>query len=96
MVVDLDPRLGNMEDLGRRPPIWAWFLSLPDVLGKMTMVGMFAAGTTYEVTGKGFDPEVGEVRREDGRDGRNDLGASAFPAPGSRLGPKTGISLGFR
>lgn len=22
------------------------------------MVGMYAAGTTYEVTGKGFDPEV--------------------------------------
>ena len=45
--------------------------------GKMTMVGMFAAGTTYEVTGKGFDPEVGEVRREDGRDGRNDLGVKS-------------------
>jgi len=26
--------------------------------GKMTMVGMYAAGTTYEVTGKGFDPEA--------------------------------------
>jgi hypothetical protein len=26
--------------------------------GKMTMVGMYAAGNTYEVTGKGFDPEA--------------------------------------
>lgn len=26
--------------------------------GKMTMVGMYAAGTTYEVSGKGFDPEA--------------------------------------
>ena len=26
--------------------------------GKMTMVGMYAAGVTYEVTGKGFDPEA--------------------------------------
>jgi len=31
--------------------------------GKMTMVGMYAAGVTYEVTGKGFDPEVGQVQR---------------------------------
>ena len=27
--------------------------------GKMTMVGMYTAGVTYDVTGKGFDPEVG-------------------------------------
>lgn len=45
--------------------------------GKMTMVGMYAAGTTYEVTGKGFDPEVGGVMREDGQDGRNDLGVKS-------------------
>eukprot|EP00434_Breviolum_minutum_P006202 symbB.v1.2.005469.t1/scaffold260.1/size426026/20 len=45
--------------------------------GKMTMVGMYAAGTTYEVSGKGFDPEVGGVMREDGRDGRNDLGVKS-------------------
>ncbi|CAL1163717.1 unnamed protein product [Cladocopium goreaui] len=42
--------------------------------GKMTMVGMYAAGTTYEVTGKGFDPEVGGVMRGDGTDGKNDMG----------------------
>eukprot|EP00438_Fugacium_kawagutii_P006219 Skav219207 [mRNA] locus=scaffold537:135328:142617:+ [translate_table: standard] len=45
--------------------------------GKMTMVGMYAAGTTYEVTGKGFDPEVGGVMREDGTDGRSDLGVKS-------------------
>ena len=26
--------------------------------GKMTMVGMYSAGVTYDVTGKGFDPEA--------------------------------------
>ena len=31
----------------------------------------YAAGKTYEVTGKGFDPEVGQVICEDGKDGRN-------------------------
>eukprot|EP00439_Symbiodinium_sp_Y106_P013082 s6701_g1.t3 len=31
--------------------------------GKMTMVGMYTAGVTYDVTGKGFDPEVGQVQR---------------------------------
>ena len=45
--------------------------------GKMTMVGMYAAGTTYEVTGKGFDPEVGGVMRQDGTDGRNDMGVKS-------------------
>eukprot|EP00435_Cladocopium_sp_Y103_P010272 s1159_g2.t1 len=45
--------------------------------GKMTMVGMYAAGTTYEVTGKGFDPEVGNVMRADGQDGRNDMGVKS-------------------
>ena len=29
----------------------------------MTMVGMYTAGVTYDVTGKGFDPEVGQVQR---------------------------------
>eukprot|EP00931_Biecheleriopsis_adriatica_P083339 TRINITY_DN5691_c0_g1_i3.p1 TRINITY_DN5691_c0_g1~~TRINITY_DN5691_c0_g1_i3.p1 ORF type:complete len:1094 (+),score=262.48 TRINITY_DN5691_c0_g1_i3:82-3363(+) len=43
--------------------------------GKMTMVGMWAAGTTYDVTGKGFDPTVGQVQRvTDNSDGKNDLG----------------------
>ena len=30
------------------------------------MVGMYAAGTTYEVTGKGFDPEASLAFRKDG------------------------------
>jgi len=43
--------------------------------GKMTMVGMWAAGNTYNVTGKGFDPTVGQVERVgDNSDGKNDLG----------------------
>jgi len=43
--------------------------------GKMTMVGMWAAGMTYTVTGKGFDPEVGGVQRADNNaDGKDDLG----------------------
>jgi hypothetical protein len=33
-------------------------LNVTHCTGKMTMVGMYAAGTTYEVTGKGFDPEA--------------------------------------
>uniref|UniRef100_A0A7S2Q8H1 P-type sodium-transporting ATPase4 n=1 Tax=Zooxanthella nutricula TaxID=1333877 RepID=A0A7S2Q8H1_9DINO len=32
--------------------------------GKMTMVGLWAGGIKYEVTGKGFDPTVGGVTRE--------------------------------
>ena len=39
-----------------------WVVSLGgrcvEMAGKMTMVGMYAAGTTYEVSGKGFDPEA--------------------------------------
>ena len=37
------------------PPPQAVLACVP---GKMTMVGMYAAGTSYEVTGKGFDPEA--------------------------------------
>mmetsp|Transcript_18620 Transcript_18620/g.32600 ORF Transcript_18620/g.32600 Transcript_18620/m.32600 type:complete len:1078 (-) Transcript_18620:96-3329(-) len=46
--------------------------------GKMTMVGMWAAGKTYTVTGKGFDPEVGGVQRADTQaDGKNDMGVKS-------------------
>ena len=38
---------------------------LPAGAGKMTMVGMYTAGVTYDVTGKGFDPEaLEELRRK--------------------------------
>ncbi|CAJ1449453.1 unnamed protein product [Effrenium voratum] len=45
--------------------------------GKMTMVGMYAGGVTYEVTGKGFDPEVGQVLREGGANGAGDMGVKS-------------------
>ncbi|CAJ1357682.1 unnamed protein product [Effrenium voratum] len=46
--------------------------------GKMTMVGMYAAGVTYDVTGKGFDPEVGQVQRlNSNSNGGQDLGVKS-------------------
>jgi len=42
--------------------------------GKMTMVNMWAGGTSYDVEGKGFDPEVGKVKREgSGADANKDV-----------------------
>jgi len=42
--------------------------------GKMTMVAMYAGDVSYEVTGKGFDPEDGGVKREgDSADAGQDL-----------------------
>jgi Ca2+-transporting ATPase len=34
--------------------------------GKMTMTNMFAGGVAYNVVGKGFDPTVGNINRENG------------------------------
>lgn len=34
--------------------------------GKMTMVNMWAAGVSYDVAGKGFDPTVGKITKCDG------------------------------
>jgi len=41
--------------------------------GKMTMVHMYAGGAAYDVEGKGFDPTVGGVRREGGKDAASDV-----------------------
>merc|ERR1719356_411345 len=41
--------------------------------GKMTMVNMWTAGRKYSVTGKGFNPEDGTIKRADGdQDGTQD------------------------
>ncbi|CAE7457493.1 unnamed protein product [Symbiodinium pilosum] len=46
--------------------------------GKMTMVGMYTAGVTYDVTGKGFDPEVGQVQRSGSNaDSGKDMGVKS-------------------
>lgn len=42
--------------------------------GKMTMVNMYAGGVKYKVDGKGFDPTVGKITREEGgADATNDV-----------------------
>ena len=42
------------------------------------MVAMYAAGITYEVTGKGFDPEVGQVQRSGSHeDSGTDMGVKS-------------------
>merc|ERR1719387_2492513 len=40
--------------------------------GKMTMVSMWAGQQHYDVSGKGFDPEIGTVTRKDGTPGVDD------------------------
>lgn len=43
--------------------------------GKMTMVNMWSGGIEYDVSGKGFDPTVGEVQRSaTGANANQDLG----------------------
>ena len=45
--------------------------------GKMTLVAMYADGTDYVVTGKGFDPTVGGVAKTDGANAASDGGVQA-------------------
>jgi len=43
--------------------------------GKMTMVGMWAGGVSYDVGGKGFDPTVGKITfSKSGEDASNEMG----------------------
>eukprot|EP00929_Paragymnodinium_shiwhaense_P076340 TRINITY_DN3922_c0_g1_i1.p1 TRINITY_DN3922_c0_g1~~TRINITY_DN3922_c0_g1_i1.p1 ORF type:complete len:1086 (+),score=293.08 TRINITY_DN3922_c0_g1_i1:102-3359(+) len=45
--------------------------------GKMTMVEMWSGGVKYDVTGKGFDPNVGKFSRKSGEDANTDGGVKS-------------------
>lgn len=46
--------------------------------GKMTLIKMHVGGTDYDIGGKGFDPTVGKItRNEGGADGKPDGGVQA-------------------
>jgi len=45
--------------------------------GKMTLVAMYVGDDDYTVTGKGFDPTVGNITSREGKDARDYLGVRA-------------------
>ncbi|CAE7658005.1 yloB [Symbiodinium sp. CCMP2456] len=76
-------KLAAVETLGSASVICS------DKTGKMTMVGMYTAGVTYDVTGKGFDPEVGQVQRSGSTaNSGKDMGSSAWREEQSAGGHK--------